>query len=144
MLLAREVDDVEAVFRAKRAHAEEERRARLLHLALLGHRAGGVEHEDDVFGRVLGLGHLVFGRDGQEEVALPARLAVREERHAEVRVRERVEELEVLRLRARLRLEGDARFVLALARHVDLVARRVDVAHAFAPLDLDAARNQPD
>jgi hypothetical protein len=38
-LLAREVYDVEAVFRAQRAHAEQKRRARLLHLARLGHRA---------------------------------------------------------------------------------------------------------
>ena len=139
MLLAREVDDVEAVFRTERAHTEEERRARLLHLAILGHRAGGVEHEDDVFGRILLLREFIFGRDGQEEVALPARLAVRQERHAEVGVRERVEELEVLRLRARLRLEGDARAVPALVGHFNLVARRIDIAHRLAPLDLDAA-----
>ncbi len=52
----------------------------------------------------------------EQEVAVLRRLAVRQEREAEVFVRERVEELEVARLLPGLRLERDARVALVAAR----------------------------
>lgn len=108
---------------------------------LTGHRARRVEHEEHLLGGDLALGDLRARRDHREEVAVLALAAVGEEREPDVRVLNRVVEVEVLVERDAVRLEAHLRVVIVGARHADGVRGRVDGADGGARDDVRRHRH---
>src|SRR5215213_11854576 len=96
MFFAREIDDVETVAVAQRSDTEKKGVARFFHLAFVSHRARRVEHENDVLVDQLAFGDIVFRRNLEQEITVLARLAVSQQRHSEIVIREPVKKLKIV------------------------------------------------
>ena len=62
MFFAGEIYDVEPIAIAQGANSKKKRGSRLLHLSFLGHRAAGVENENNIFVDQLSLRDVIRGR----------------------------------------------------------------------------------
>src|ERR1043166_1645644 len=90
----------DTILRAQNPHAVKQCGACLLHLSFFGHRARSVDYEDHVLGRVFLTGPIVFGCVDYEEIALLSGFTMRQKCETEVFLRDRVEQLKILRLLA--------------------------------------------
>ena len=134
--LGRETHDLEAVHVVQIFHAEKQRLLGLFELRA-GHRAGGVEDEDDILGDDPGVLQLRARRGEQQEIAVVIALFEGQQIHAQIGVFLRVEKLEVrIRLHV-VGLEADHRPLRAVAFDLDLVAGGVDRLERVLGFQLD-------